>query len=58
MASTDKLVVAGFILLLLGLSYLFAVAALAPGYLIPATAGYLLVAALLILRVTTKKENE
>lgn len=58
MSDTDKLAVAGFILLFLGLSYLFAVAALAPRYLIPATAGYLLVAVLLILRVMTKKENE
>lgn len=58
MADVERLVVAGFILLLLGASYLFAVAAFAAEYLLPATAAYLLVAVALVLRVVTRKENK
>jgi hypothetical protein len=57
MAELDQLVVAGFLLLLLGLSYVAAVAAFATAYLLPATAAYLLVAAALLLRVVTQKQN-
>lgn len=58
MTAVDRLVVAGFLLLLLGISYLAAVATLATGLLLPATAAYLLVAAVLLLRVLTRKEND
>jgi len=57
MTDLDQLVVAGFILLLLGISYVAAVAAFASTYLLPATAVYLVVAAVLLLRVLTSKEN-
>jgi hypothetical protein len=57
MADPDRLVVAGFILLLLGLSYIAAVAAFATAYLVPATVVYLLVATVLLLRILTRSEN-
>ena len=58
MTAVDRLVVAGFLLLLLGISYLAAVATLATELLLPATAAYLLVTAVLLLRVLTRKEND
>ena len=58
MTAVDRLVVAGFLLLLLGISYLAAVATLATGLLLPATAAYLLVTAVSLLRVLTRKEND
>lgn len=58
MTDIDRLVIGGFLLLLLGISYVAAVAVLARSLLVPATAGYVLVAALLLLRVLTRKEND
>jgi len=49
----DRLVVVGFVVLLLGLSYVAAIAAFASAYLVPATVGYLAVTAALLLRVAT-----
>lgn len=57
MADVDQLAVAGFVLGLLGLSYVVAVAAVASRYLLPATAAYLVVAAALLGRVLSRKEN-
>ena len=51
MPDVERIAVAGFILLLLGVSYLFAVAAFARAYLVPATVAYLVVAAVLALRI-------
>jgi len=57
MADLDQLVVAAFVLLLLGISYVAAVAAFARVHLLPATAVYLVVAAVLLVRIMTSKEN-
>jgi uncharacterized membrane protein len=53
----DRLVVAGFVLLLLGLSYIAVVAAFAARYLVPATAAYLAVATALLARLLRGGEN-
>jgi len=53
----DRLVVVCFVLLLLGLSYVAAIAAFASAYLLPATGAYLAVAAALLARLVTEKEN-
>jgi hypothetical protein len=57
MADPDRLVVAGFVLLLLGLSYIAAVAAFATAYLLPATVAYLAVATALLLRILARRDD-
>jgi hypothetical protein len=58
MSDIDRLVIGGFLCLLLGISYVAAVAVLARSLLLPATAGYVLLAGLLLVRVLTGKEND
>jgi hypothetical protein len=58
MADIDRLVIGGFLCLLLGISYVAAVAVLARSLLLPATAVYVLVAGLLLVRLLTRKEND
>ena len=57
MTDVDRLVVVGFVLLLLGGSYLFAVFAVASEFLPVATISYLVVAVALVLRIVTESEN-
>lgn len=56
-AAVDRLVAVGLVLFLLGLSYVVTVLVVAPGWTVPATAAYLLVAAALVGRLLTEKEN-
>jgi len=54
----DRLVVVAVVLFLLGLSYVAAVVAFASAYLVPATLGYLAVAALLLVRLVPARKND
>jgi energy-converting hydrogenase Eha subunit H len=56
MADPERLGVATFVLVLLGLSYLVAVQAFAAEYLLPAGFAYALVAAVVILRLVVENE--
>jgi len=56
-ADIDRLVAVGAVVFLLGLSYVVTVLVVAPGWVLPATGAYLLVAAALLGRLLTDKEN-
>lgn len=58
MTDVDRIVVVGFVLILLGAAYVVGVYAFAVEYLLPATVAYLLVALLLVGRLLTQKEND
>lgn len=58
MTDVDKLVVATVILVLLGGSYVVAVATFATDYLVAATLAYVVVALALLGRILTKTEND
>ncbi|PSP26776.1 hypothetical protein BRC65_09435 [Halobacteriales archaeon QH_2_65_14] len=54
MADHDRIVVAAFVLLLLGASFLVAVQAFATAYLLPAGAAYVLFSVVLLHRILTR----
>lgn len=57
MTDLEKFGVAAFVLAFLGASYVAAIYAFASVYLVPATVLYLVVAAVLLVRILTEKEN-
>lgn len=58
MADPERLGVATFVLVLLGLSYLVAVQAFASEYLLPAGLAYVLVAVAVVLRLVVEREPD
>lgn len=57
MVSTDKLVVVIALVVLFGLSYVFAIAAFAGEYLFPATGLYVICAIILVWRIVRAPES-